>query len=170
MRVEQRTKYPEAGPFYQCIHMFTVIIGYPRNFQIRVIKLIRGSKVLKGRSTANQILEIKRIKLLCFRTIFFSLCLEFFLFTTPQSSGSLTMAPKRLTTPHKTFWRTKDSAMSSSDMLLNSGTLFFKKAYIWRKKVRLTTGLTCVFQSSVRLGLKRKRLSLFRLVLSMRSA
>ena len=70
MRVEQRTKHPEAGPWHKCTQMFTVIIGYPRNFQIRVIKLIRGSKVLKGRSTANQILEIKRIILLCFRTIF----------------------------------------------------------------------------------------------------
>ena len=127
MRVEQRTKHPEAGPWHKCTQMFTVIIGYPRNFQIRVIKLIRGSKVLKGRSTANQILEIKRIILLCFRTIFFSLCLEFVLFTAPQSSGSLTMAPKRLTTPHKTFWRTKDSAMSSSDMLWYSGTLFSKR-------------------------------------------
>ena len=27
--------------------MFTVVIGYPRNYQIRVIKLIRGSNILK---------------------------------------------------------------------------------------------------------------------------
>ena len=26
--------------------MFTVVIGYPRNYQIRVIKLIRGSNIL----------------------------------------------------------------------------------------------------------------------------
>ena len=36
------TKHPEAGPW----HMFTVAIVYQRNDQIRVIKLIRGSKVL----------------------------------------------------------------------------------------------------------------------------
>ena len=27
--------------------MFTVVIGYPRNYQVRVIKLIRGSNILK---------------------------------------------------------------------------------------------------------------------------
>ena len=47
MQVEQGTKHPEAGPRHKCTQMFTVVIGYPRNYQIRVIKLIRGWKVLK---------------------------------------------------------------------------------------------------------------------------
>ena len=37
--------------------MFTVVIGYPRNYQIRVIKLIRGSKIFKEISK-NLIFEI----------------------------------------------------------------------------------------------------------------
>ena len=47
MQVEQGTKHPEAGPLHKFTQMFTVVIGYPRNYQIRVIKLIRGSKILK---------------------------------------------------------------------------------------------------------------------------
>ena len=48
MQVEQGTKHPEAGPWLKCTQMFTVVIGYQRNYQIRVIKLIRGSKNLKN--------------------------------------------------------------------------------------------------------------------------
>ena len=47
MQVEQGTKHPEAGPWHKCTQMFTVVIGYTQNYQIRVIKLIRGSKILK---------------------------------------------------------------------------------------------------------------------------
>ena len=47
MQVEQGTKHPEAGPWHKFTQMFTVVIGYPRNYQIRVIKLTRGSKILK---------------------------------------------------------------------------------------------------------------------------
>ena len=47
IQVEQGTKHPEAGPFHKYTQMFTVVIGYSRNYQIRVIKLIRGLKVLK---------------------------------------------------------------------------------------------------------------------------
>ena len=49
MQVEQGTKHPEAGPW----HMFTVVIGYPRNYQIRLIKLIRGSKILNMSLSVN---------------------------------------------------------------------------------------------------------------------
>ena len=49
MQVEQGTKHPEAG---SC-HMFTVVIGYPRNYQIRLIKLIRGSKILNMSLSVN---------------------------------------------------------------------------------------------------------------------
>ena len=34
------------APGSKCTQMFTFVIGYPRNYQIRVINLIRGSKVL----------------------------------------------------------------------------------------------------------------------------
>ena len=47
MQVEQGTKQPEAGPEHKFSQSFTVVIGYPRNYQIRVIKLIRGSKIRK---------------------------------------------------------------------------------------------------------------------------
>ena len=42
MQIEQGTKHPEASPWHKCTQMFTVVLGYPRNYQIRVIKLIRG--------------------------------------------------------------------------------------------------------------------------------
>ena len=48
MQVELGTKHPEAVPWHKGTQMFTVVISYPRNYQIRVIKLIRGSKVLNG--------------------------------------------------------------------------------------------------------------------------
>ena len=47
MHVEQGTKHPEAGSWHKFTQVFTVVIGYSRNYQIRVIKLIRGSKTLK---------------------------------------------------------------------------------------------------------------------------
>ena len=47
IQVEQGTKHPEASPWHRFTQMFAVVIGYPRNYQIRVIKLIRGSNILK---------------------------------------------------------------------------------------------------------------------------
>ena len=47
MQVKKGIKHPEAGPSHKCTQqMLTVVVGYPRYYQIRVIKLIRGSKVL----------------------------------------------------------------------------------------------------------------------------
>ena len=46
MQVMQGTNHPEAGPWHKCTQKFIVVIGYQRNHQVRVIKLIRGSKVL----------------------------------------------------------------------------------------------------------------------------
>ena len=43
MKKEQGSKHPVPGP---CSQLFTVVIGYPRNHQIRVIKLIRELKIL----------------------------------------------------------------------------------------------------------------------------
>ena len=54
-QVEQGTKHPEAFPWHKFTQMFTVVIGYLRNYQIRVIKLIRGSNILK-----DKICEINR--------------------------------------------------------------------------------------------------------------
>ena len=48
MQVEQGNKHPVAGLWHMCTQMLTIVIGNPRNYQIRVIKLIRGSKVLKN--------------------------------------------------------------------------------------------------------------------------
>ena len=45
MQVKQGTKHPEAGPWHKFSQMFTVVIGYPGTYQIRVIKLIRGSNI-----------------------------------------------------------------------------------------------------------------------------
>ena len=55
MSVEQGTKQPEAGPWHKCTQMFTVVIDYPKNCQIRVIKLIRGTKVLKFCYVCNRV-------------------------------------------------------------------------------------------------------------------
>ena len=48
MQVDQGTKHPEASLRHKFTQMFTVVIGYPRNYQKRVIKLIRGSKILNN--------------------------------------------------------------------------------------------------------------------------
>ena len=48
MQVKQGTKHPEASPWHRFTQMSTVVIGYPRNYQIRVIKLIRGSNILNN--------------------------------------------------------------------------------------------------------------------------
>ena len=46
MQVEQGTKHPEASRWHSFSQMFTVVIGCSRNYQIRVIKLSRGSNIL----------------------------------------------------------------------------------------------------------------------------
>ena len=41
------------APGSKCTQMFTFVIGYPRNYKIRVINLIRGSKVLNYTSSTS---------------------------------------------------------------------------------------------------------------------
>ena len=41
------SKAPGSKSRHRFTNMFTVVIGYPWNYQIRVIKLIRGSNNLK---------------------------------------------------------------------------------------------------------------------------
>ena len=66
MPVEQGTKHPEASPGHRFTQMFTVVIGYPRNYQIRVIKLIRGSNILN------------RVSALSFRAIHYQSLIGFY--------------------------------------------------------------------------------------------
>ena len=47
MQKEKGTKHPEAGSWHKFTQMFTLVIGYPWNYQLRIIKRIRGSKILK---------------------------------------------------------------------------------------------------------------------------
>ena len=49
MQVEHGIKHSEADPWHKFSKMFTVVIDYPRNYQIRVFKLIRGSIILNIR-------------------------------------------------------------------------------------------------------------------------
>ena len=47
MQKEQGTKHAEAGSSHKFTQMFTVVIGYLWNYQLRIIKRIRESKILK---------------------------------------------------------------------------------------------------------------------------
>ena len=59
MQVEQGIKHPEAGPCHKSTQMFTIVIGYPRNYQIRLIK---GSKILNMSLSVNTAEQVHGIK------------------------------------------------------------------------------------------------------------
>ena len=63
MQVEQGIKHPEAGPCHKSTQMFTIVIGYPRNYQIRVNNLIRGSNVLKYLSSVCLVIILEGVYL-----------------------------------------------------------------------------------------------------------
>ena len=62
-----RAEYKAPGSKFltQVQQMFTVVIGYPRNYQIRVIKLIRGSNILKYYSSTVLNMQYINYKLIC---------------------------------------------------------------------------------------------------------
>ena len=52
-----------TGPWHKCTQMFTIVIGYPRNDQMRVINLRRGSNVLKYLSSVCLVIILEGVYL-----------------------------------------------------------------------------------------------------------